>query len=199
MQSVSDRHLANCCIYCTFNHHPPRGGTRKRSTNHASRSLPPHQNQRPPVPRSRHPRIRLLLLPQEAPPQPRPLPRQGPPGVGPARPSALPPASRRRGPRIRPARHLHCAQRARHPMHFAQRGELTLLRTPDRLGQRPRPAHRPPPHPDGPRHLQRTLGRRPPRQRRHRPSRPHPRSRRRPNPNHRSRFPDKSRHPERSP
>ena len=102
-------------------------------------------------------RLRLLLLPQPPPPQPRPLPRQGPLPLRPDRRTPLPPAPRRRGPRIRPARHLLRHQRARHRLHRPQGGQLALLRPPARLHQRPRPAHRPPPHPARPRRLQRVL------------------------------------------
>ena len=130
------------------------------------------------MPRRPTHRLVLLLLPQSPPPQPRPLPRQGPLPVRPDGPSPVPPAPRHRGSRVRPASHLLRHQRARHRLYRHQVRQLALLRPPARLRQRPRAAHRPPPHPARPRRLQGALGHHPRRQPRHRPARPNLRGRR---------------------
>ena len=130
------------------------------------------------MPRHRPRWIRLLLLPQQTSSQPPALPQQD---VFPARADFPHPFSRapgHRGSRLHPACPLLGHQRARHRLHHGETRQLPHLRTPGRLRQRPQPAHRPPPHPAGPRSLQGPLVRHPRNQSRRGPTRPHRRNRR---------------------
>ncbi len=120
----------------------------------------------------------VLLLPQPPAQQSRTLSQQGPLPVRADPAPALPPASRRRGPRVSPASHFLRHQCARHRLHYTEGGQLALLRSPTRRRQRPRTAYRPPPHPDRPRRLQGAVGLHPRRQPGHRPARPNLRDRR---------------------
>jgi hypothetical protein len=178
---------------------PPPGGCHPKEHDHASSHLPPHQDQRPSVPRSPAQRLGLLLLSQPPAQHPRPLPQQGPLPVLPDHgPPIHPPTSRRRGPRVRPASHLLRHQCAGHRLHRPQRRQLAALRPPACLCQRPRTPYRPQTHPTRPRHLQGAPGHHPRSQPRHSPTRPHLRDRRLRRVN-RTRTPlGRSRHPERS-